>query len=358
MKDKEVIVNTKRTLIFAVSVVVSVFIILFAISASAEKAPVKVLKLTMYTGSPNHPEALLVKEITSWMEKLTEGRVKIKYMPPLSYGIGPFLHEKVQRGDVDIAQWFWGYVSMEKLPFLMIGAMPLLYKDYVHYINAWSAEGDTLSRMSEEAFEDEGFDNIEILCNQYMGTGDLVFRGKYPRVPDDLKGLKIRSSGETAQMLKLWGAPEAAIVMSRSKSMPALAAGKLDGAQATENSWIQAPGFKEILDYHLDINWVVLGRPYLGNKYSLESLSDHDRMILDVVMKWLGDALTNHVMIGDKTYGAIIREKMGDYLKVYTPTPEEMKLWNAPREKFIDSWIEATGERGRKAIELIEKYNK
>jgi len=350
--------NTKRSLSFAISAVVCIFVFLSAAPVSAGTTPAKVLKLTMYTGSPNHPEALLVKKITSWVEKLTEGRVIIKYMPPLSYGIGPFLYEKVQRGDVDIAQWFWGYVSMEKLPFLMIGAMPLLYKDYVHYINAWSAEGDTLIKMCEEAFEDEGYDNIVVLCNQYMGTGDFAFNGKYPRVPDDLKGLKIRSSGETAQMLKLWGAPEAAIVMGKKDSMPALAAGKLDGCQTLEHSWVFSPGFKEILDYHLDINWVVLGRPYLANKYALESLSDHDRMILDVVMKWLGDALTNQVMVRDKTYGPILREKMGEYLKVYTPTPEEMKLWKAPREEFIAYWLKTTGERGRKAIELIEKHNK
>ena len=348
--------NIKKSLTLVISTFVSIFIFFAVIPASAEKAPVKVLKLTMYTGSPNHPEAQLVKEITSWMEKLTEGRVKIKYMPPLSYGIGPFLYEKVQRGDVDIAQWFWGYVSMEKLPFLMIGAMPLLYDDYVHYINAWQAEGDTLIEMCEQAFEDEGFDNIEVLCNQYMGTGDFAFNGKYPRVPNDFKGLKIRSSGETAQMLKFWGAPEAAIIMGKKDSMPALASGKLDGAQALEHSWIFTPGFKEILDYHLDNNWVVLGRPYLGNKYSLESLSDQDRLALDVVMKWLGDALTKQVLVRDKTYGAILREKMGDDVTVYTPTPEEMKLWNAPREDFKAYWLKTTGERGKKAIELIEKH--
>lgn len=350
--------NLKKSLALVIATFVSIFIFLSVIPASAGKAPVKVLKLTMYTGSPNHPEALLVKEITSWMEKLTEGRVKIKYMPPLSYGIGPFLYEKVQRGDVDIAQWFWGYVSMEKLPFLMIGAMPLLYDDYVHYINAWSAEGDTLMKMCEQAFEDEGFDNIEVLTWQYMGTGDFAFNGVYPRVPEDLKGLKIRSSGETAQMLKLWGAPEAAIVMGKKDSMPALASGKLNGCQTLEHSWEFSPGFKEILDYHLDINWVVLGRPYLGNKYSLESLSEHDRLALDVVMKWLGDALTNQVLVRDKAFGPKLREEMGEYVKVYTPTPEEMKLWNAPREDFKAYWLKTTGERGKKAIELIEKYRK
>ena len=351
----------KESLISAVSVVVMAFVLLLAVSASAGSTPTKptkVLKLTMYTGSPNHPEAMLVKEITSWVEKLTEGRVKIKYMPPLSYGIGPFLYEKVQRGDVDIAQWFWGYVSMKKLPFLMIGAMPLLYKDYAHFISAWTAERDTLIKMCEEAFEEEGYDNIEVLTWQYMGTGDFAFNGKYPKVPADLKGLKIRSSGETAQMLKLWGAPEAATIMGKKDSMPALASGKIDGCQTLEHSWIFTPGFKEILDYHLDIDWVVLGRPYLGNKFALESLSKYDRMVLDVVMRWLGDALTKQVLVRDKIYGPMLREKMGEYLKVYTPTDEEMKLWNAPRDEFIAYWLKATGERGRKAIELIEKYNK
>jgi len=74
--------NKKRSLNFAVSVVVFIFVFLLAYTASAGSTPTKVLKLTMYTGSPNHPEAILVKEITSWVEKLTEGRVRIKYMPP------------------------------------------------------------------------------------------------------------------------------------------------------------------------------------------------------------------------------------------------------------------------------------
>jgi TRAP-type C4-dicarboxylate transport system substrate-binding protein len=48
---------------------------------------------------------------------------------------------------------------------------------------------------------------------------------------------------------------------------------------------------------------------------------------------------------------------MPKYMKFYKPTHEEEMLWMRAGKPLVQEWLSKTGSLGRKAMDIVEKYN-
>jgi TRAP-type C4-dicarboxylate transport system substrate-binding protein len=64
--------------------------------------------------------------------------------------------------------------------------------------------------------------------------------------------------------------------------------------------------------------------------------------------------LNEEYLKADQTYKQVIS---GHLMKIYTPNAKELGEWSAAREDIKAQWLKDVGERGAKALSLIDKHN-
>ena len=48
---------------------------------------------------------------------------------------------------------------------------------------------------------------------------------------------------------------------------------------------------------------------------------------------------------------------MPQHMEYYRPNPEEVNLWRDAGKPLVEEWLSKTGALGRKAMDIVEKYN-
>jgi len=335
----------KRSQVLGAVGVVIIFLVVFLVASSGLALE---LKLQLYQG-PEHMITRTVRNISPQVEQMTQGRVKIAVFDSGTLCKAPHMFDAVQKGVVDIAAWAYPYANINNLPFLMIGSFPFIYRDAPGYMDAWEKEG-TLERLANEFIKETGYDNVRIMNTFYVGFYQMGFKDKEPKVPTDVKGLKMRSLGSILPFFKKYGI--SAVSLSTPQVYDALERGIVDGACGVYSNWIDW-GWGEPATYLIDFNVAAVGLTFLVNKSSLEKLSKPDMAVVQAYLKWLQTALDKNYLKADVTYRTMVQRLM----KVYTPTKEEAAEWKKAKDIIVEKWLEVVGNRGKEALEVINKYN-
>lgn len=306
------------------------------------------LKLQVYQGS-EHLITQRVKAISPSVEKMTDGRVKVNVFDSGTLAKGPQMFDAVQKGVVDIAAWTYAFASPKNMPFLMIGTFPFLYRDAAGYINAW--KDDALEKLANDYISEIGYKNVALTRTFYVGFYQMGFKNKEPKVPGDLKGMKMRSLGSILPFFAKYGI--SAVSVDTPEVYEGLERGIIDGAIGVYSNWVDW-GWGEPATYLLDFNVAAVGLVFLVNKASMAKLSPSDKAVVDSYLGWLQDALNDEYLKADQTYKQIISKNL---MKIYTPTAQETKDWSGAREEIKAQWLKDVGERGTKALSVIEKHN-
>jgi TRAP-type transport system periplasmic protein len=146
---------------------------------------------------PSHGNSKIIDEWGAEIAKRTEGRVKVTNYTGGTLSPAPQSYDAVVQGVADATNTVLGY-TMGKFPLSEVLDYPLGY-----------AQGGIVATNLAVAyynkFKPKEFDDVKIMYLHGHGLG--IFHSKRPvRTIEDLKGMKVRTSGSNAEFMKLLGA--------------------------------------------------------------------------------------------------------------------------------------------------------
>ncbi|MDI7259302.1 MAG: TRAP transporter substrate-binding protein [Thermodesulfobacteriota bacterium] len=191
---------------------------LFISSVSAQPKPVE-LNYSTFFPAP-HRMTVLAVEWGKELEKRTDGRVKVTMFPGGTLTKGEVAYDGVVKGISDFALSVLGY-TRGKFPLTEVIDLPLGYKT-----------GYAATRVINDyykKFKPKEFDEVQVMYFHAHGPGILHTKKPVNKL-EDLKGMKIRSTGLAAKIVeKLGGAP---VAMPMGETYDALSRGVVEGSMA------------------------------------------------------------------------------------------------------------------------------
>ena len=178
----------------------------------------KSVTLTYSTFFPaTHTHTLLSTEWAKEIEKRTNGAVKITMFPGATLTPPNQAYDGVVKGISDIALSVFGYTP-GRFPLMELIDMPLGYKS--------ALQATHLTNIFYKKFQPKELDAVKVLYLHAHGPGILHTKKPVNKL-EDLKGVKIRSTGTTAKVVaKLGGVP---VAMPQTETYDALQKGVAEG---------------------------------------------------------------------------------------------------------------------------------
>ena len=209
-----------------------------ATEKAVEKASVTTLTYSIFF-PPTHGQGKAGVAWAKEIEKRTDGRIKIDVFPGGTLTKANETYDGVTKGISDIGMSCFAY-TRGRFPLMEAVDLPLGYpsgKVATHTANAF------YQKMKPEALED-----VKVLYLHAHGPG-LLHTKKPVRQMEDIKGMKIRSTGLSAKVVEALGG--SAVAMPQGETYEALQKGVVDGTFTpieTLKGWRQA----EVVRYTTD----------------------------------------------------------------------------------------------------------
>jgi TRAP-type C4-dicarboxylate transport system substrate-binding protein len=282
------------------------------------------LKYSNFFPAP-HQNSIIADAWCKEVEKRTNGRVKVTYFPGATLTPPPQTYDSVTKGIADIGLSLFGY-TMGKFPMMTAIDLPLGYK------SAYVA-----TKMINEyykKFQPKELDEVKVMYMSGHGPG-VVHTKKPVNNLQEFKGMKMRATGQTAQIVKaLGGAP---VGMPMTESYDALSKGNttLNFGSAYSS------GF-----------FVVM------NKAKWNSISKADQAIIEKINEeWIEKQGKLWDAIDKEGYDLV--KQRGD--KIIALSPEEDARWAKAAYPVIEDYIKqlkAKNLPGDEAIKWMQDYLK
>ena len=333
---------------FLISSLVVLLAVVSGISM-AEAASTKpiTLKVALYQ-PPTHLYARIWHKYEPMMEEVTGGLVKMRVFDSgsLVKQKGANFYIATQEGICDIA--FPSEAAAGKdIPLLSYGYLPV-WRDFKGQTDACD---NGLQEIVESQLHASGYTNIKV--GTYLPTGIFMIGTKKTvvRVPNDLKGLKMRSSGIFHRIFQLCGANPTNISMG--EVYEGIEKGIINGSNGVITQWTDWK-WMEVCDY---LNMFPLGGALLStiiNNKVLEKMSETTKkQVLFVLDACVKEIRGQNVM----SFYYNIQNVVPEYMEVYYPTRSETKIWRETLKPITKEWLEKAGPKGQVVLDLIEKYN-
>jgi len=288
---------------------------------------------------PTHIQAKLGQMWAKEIEKRTNGKVKITYYPGGSLLKGPKIYDGVLKGITDIGMSVFGYTrgvfpSMEAID------LPLGYPS-----------GKVATCVINEfynRFRPKELSKVKVMYLHAHGPG-LLHSKKAVYKLEDIKGLKIRSTGFCAKLVKaLGGIP---VAMGQGGTYEALQKGVVDATfspMEVLKGWKQA----EVIDYTTECYSVgyTTGFYVFMNLDKWNSLpKDVQKVIEQVNREWI----PKHGQAWDKSdeEGRKFTLKLGN--KIIPLSEAESKRWAKAAESVFEEYIKSAEKRGVPGREYV-----
>ena len=311
----------------------------FAFAAAAQEKSIN-LKFS-YWIPPKHQ---LVPSTQAWGESLakaTNGTVKVTIYPSNQLGKGPDHYDMGKDGIADFVLVNPGYtpgrfpiVAAAELPFLTSGAIngsPGFDEWYRKYASKEMKEVYTCITFVHE-------------------PGTFHMTRKKVEVPDDVKGLKIRTGNATSSRLisMLGGSP---VAVEIAEARETLARGIADGIMMP---WEGLTLFRmtDVTRFHMENPLYVSIFTWNLYRKTYDSMSPRQRRALDdhCTTAW---AKRISAEWAERDFTAIKQVKaMKDGRTVYSISPEQVAQWRKAAEPLKAQWAEAVTKAGYNADEV------
>jgi len=203
---------------FFTSTLFLAFFSLFVVSPGVSTAKTITLKYANFF-PPTHIQSKLAEQWCKEVEKQAEGRVKIEYYPGGSLLKAPQVYDGVADGIADIGFSVLAY-SRGRFPVAGALDLPFGYPSGVVATQVANAVYDT--------FHPKEFNDTKLMYLHAHGPGFIHTRDKVIKKLEDLKGVRIRSTGMSAEMVKALGATP--VAMGMPDSYQSLQKGVVDGS--------------------------------------------------------------------------------------------------------------------------------
>jgi TRAP-type C4-dicarboxylate transport system substrate-binding protein len=206
----------KRTFFF--STLILALFSLFIVSPVTATAKTVTLKYSNFF-PPTHIQSKLAESWCKEVEKRTDGRIKIEYYPGGSLLKGKQTYDGVADGIADIG---FSVLAYTRGRFPVMGAIDLPF-GYPSGVVATRVANEVYNKLQPKEFDD-----TKLMYLHAHGPGFIHTRDKAIRKLEDLKGLRIRSTGMSAETVKALGATP--VAMGMSDSYQSLQKGVVDGS--------------------------------------------------------------------------------------------------------------------------------
>ncbi|OPY61648.1 MAG: Sialic acid-binding periplasmic protein SiaP precursor [Syntrophorhabdaceae bacterium PtaU1.Bin034] len=321
----------KRGFWLALFIGVAFLISPFASTGFAQEKVIT-LKYTNFFPAP-HANSIITDQWSREVEKRTNGRVKINYYPGATLTPANQTYDSVVRGIADIGTSCQAY-TRGKFPLTEVVDLPLGYKS-----------GLVATRMINEfykKFKPKEYDDVQVMYLHAHGPGILHTKNKAVHKLEDVKGLKIRSTGLSAKVVQaLGGAP---VGMPMTESYDALSKGVAEGILCPDEA---LKGFKlgEVTSFTTESYPVAYSTSFfvVMNKAKWNSLpKDIQGIIQKINEEWVEKQGKIWDDI-DKEGKTIATQQGMKYIKL---SPEEGSKWVAKVRPILDEYVQGTKKRG------------
>jgi TRAP-type transport system periplasmic protein len=194
-------------------------IVCFSVSSSV--AQQKIFKLTYSHFWPvGHPVTALIADWAKEVEKRTNGRVTVTIFPNGTLTPADKCYDGVVKGISGLGSSALSY-TRGRFPLMEVIDLPLGYKNATIATN--------LANATYKKYQPKELADTKVMYFQAHGPG-ILHTKKPVRTLEELKGLKIRSTGLSAKIVAALGATPVAMPMG--ETYDALAKGVADGSAA------------------------------------------------------------------------------------------------------------------------------
>jgi len=318
-----------RKKILVVGVVAILFSMLLVNPAPAEEKKI-MLKIQSAFSEALPALGECIPYFTDYVEKASEGTIRIKFFAPGKLVPTFEIHEAVSTGKID-----GGYLA----PVYLAGKLPAteLFTyipfggDAPVYIG-WFTAGNGM-KLYQEAYDQAGF-NIKPFLFAVLAPETGGWFRKPINGPDDLKGLRVRWPGLGGKVLSELGASVSLI--PGGEIFPSLEKGAIDGTEFSNPAIDAKLGFHKVCNYNYFPGWhqPVTHLELVLNKDVWNEMSPRQQAVME-----LATAAVTTYTLGRSTalQGPAILEnaKQGVHNEVYSE--ELLKL-------FQETWLEVIEE--------------
>jgi TRAP-type transport system periplasmic protein len=327
--------------IHSIALIACLPVLIFCLSVSSSLAQPKPVKLTFSHHFPAvHPVAVCLADWAKEVEKRTNGKVTIVMFPGGTLTPPEKCYDGVVKGISSIGSTDLSY-TRGRFPLMEAVSLPLGYRDPVIAIN--------LSNAAYRKFQPKELSDVKIMYFHAHGPG--IFHSKKPiRNLEDLKGMKIRSHGLSAKIVKALGATPVAMTMP--DTYDALARNVVDGSIAPIAS---LEGFKwgEVVKYTTENFGSSYTSPFFVamNKTTWASLPGETQKTIEAINEeWIprmGVVWTEY-----EKRGRDFALKLGN--KIITLSKEENERWAKKVSPVIDDYLAETKKKGLAGDEMLK----
>jgi TRAP-type C4-dicarboxylate transport system substrate-binding protein len=287
---------------------------------------------------PTHEQAIAAADFAKEVEKRTEGRIKITTFPGGTLTKAPQVYDGVVTGISDLGNSCFAY-TRGRFPVTAALDLPMGYPN-----------GKVATQVADQftkSVNPEELQDVKILYVHAHGPG-LLHTKKPVRKLEDLKGMKIRATGLSAQVVEaLGGVP---VAMPQGDTYEALQKGVVDGTFApieTLKGWKQGEVIKYTTECY-DIGYTTAMFVVMNLK-QWNSLPEADRKIVEEISaEWV----KIHGEAWDKADEEGQAFTLGLGNEMIPLSAEENARWRQAVEPVINDYIASTPEGARYVEEL------
>lgn len=288
---------------------------------------------------PTHVQSKLAEEWCKEVVKRTNGEVQIEYYPGGTLTKAKQCYDGVVEGMSDIGLSVLAY-SRGRFPVMAAVDLPLGYPSGVVATKVANAVYDK--------FRPKAFRDVQVMYFHAHGPG-LLHTAKRPvEKLEDIKGLKLRATGNSGKLVKaLGGTP---VGMSMPDSYQAIQKGVVNGGMypvETNKGWKMA----EVVDYMTETTPVAYTTTFfvVMNRDKWNELSDRSRKVItELNAEWAarhGQAWDE----SDKVGRAFFLENGGKVLSL-----SDGDAWKAAAAPMLDEYVKMAGKKKLDGQEILD----
>lgn len=310
------------------------------LTAAAKQEVVKLRFANFFP--PAHKNSIIAEQWCREVEKRTTGRVKIEYFPGATLIRPERTYDSVEKGIVDIGESVMGYTA-GRFPLSEGIDLPLGYKS-----------GLVATKMANEfyqKFRPKEFDQVKVLYLHAHGPGLLSTKRPVTKL-EELKGLRIRTSGETTKIARALGAVPVGI--PQTDTYDALVNAAVDGVLSPVESM---KGFR--LGEAATNHTLNFGSAYSSgffvvmNKAKWNSLPpDIQKIIEQINQEWIEKQGKVWDDVDSEAYSFV--KARGN--RIILLSKEEDARWAAAVKPVIDEYIKTMKAKGLPADQIVKFF--
>ncbi|MEK9677682.1 MAG: TRAP transporter substrate-binding protein [Rhodospirillaceae bacterium] len=315
-----------------------------AMAGAAHAESVK-LKLS-YWVPPPHKLTPGYKDWAASMSKASNGEIKTTLFASSQLGSGRDHYDMVRRGIADIGLINPGYTP-GRFPILGASDLPFTIVDSLNAAKA-------LTRWYRKYAKAEMKDHY--VCHVFThDKGTIHTTKKQVSVPDDVKGLNIRSANQTMSrfVTALGGNPVQVPIM---EAKDTLQKGITDGITVTMGGLEGVFKFKTVIKYTLDVPLYVSTFTHGFSQKTYDGMSAANRKIIDAhcTPEWSAKTYSYWYHADQKDQENARKLKSVTWTK---PSADQLKLWRKAAEPVVAQWQESVKKAGQNPDTVLSELH-